>query len=262
MRLSCQLEVASCSVENYENSHSRLVQRMKTAMRQQLKKVSKAYDLTVEQYEKGIDPLYRVPEPFKEAPEFKEFRDYLKTIQPLLNSGAPDIRAFLSPRPGMRFLDVGCCANLANYRLDQWPSSYYGIDISPALIKVMKAFVGREKIAIGGLWVADASDVPFDNDFFDICSVIGVFEYCMPDYIKESLTELNRVLRPDSKIVFDIPNPEHPHVAIMTRIEEYLGRPNILHPRSVFEKALINLFSIERCDTSQVMLKYFARTIK
>lgn len=235
---------------------------MKKDMGQQLKKVCKAYDLTVKQHEKGIDPFDGLPERLKETREFEEFRHYLKTTAGLLNSGAPDIKAFLGPKPGMRFLDVGCCANLANYRLDQWPSSYYGVDISPALIKVMKAFVVRKKIVIGGLWVTDASDLPFDNDFFDICSVIGVFEYCTLDYIKESLSELNRVLKPDSKIVFDIPNLEHPYAAIMVRVEAYLKRPNILHHRSVFEKLLTHLFSIERCDDSQATLKYFARTIK
>jgi len=262
MHSLCQLEVASWYVENYKNSHSRLIQKVKKEMRQQLKKVCKAYDLTVEQHEKGIDPLDGLPEQFKETHEFKEFRNYLKKSELLLSSGAPDIKGFLNPRPGMRFLDVGCCANLARYRLDQWPSSYYGVDISPALMRTMNLFVARQKIAIGGLWVADISDLPFHNDFFDICSVIGVFEYCTFDYIKESLAELNRVLRPCSKIVLDIPNPGHQYVAIMRRVEEYLGRPNILHPRLEFEKLLANLFSIERCDASQVMLKYFAQTIK
>ncbi len=231
-------------------------------MKRRLEVVRAAYDSTVEQYRRKIEPFEKVPEEFKNTDEFKEFVNYLDATKPLLGSGTRDIKKFLNPRTGMRFLDVGCCANLANYRLDKWPSVYYGVDISPALIKVMKAFVVRKKIVMGGLWVADASDLPFDNDFFDICSVIGVFEYCTLDYIKESLAELNRVLKPDSKMVLDIPNREHKFVDIMMRVEKYLGRLTILHPRNEFESYLKSLFSIESLDDSQVMLKYFVKSIK
>ncbi len=236
--------------------------RVKKEMRRQLDMVSKAYDLSVEQYEKGIDPLDTVPEEFKETHEFQEFVSYLKTMKPVLSSGAPDIREFLKPESHMRFLDVGCCANLANHRLDTWPSVYYGVDISPALIGAMKDFVAARDIHIGGLWVADASDLPFGNNYFDICAVIGVFEYCTMDYVKRSLTELNRVLKPDTKMVLDISNPGHQFVDIMMRVEKYLGRPNVLHPREEFERFLTSLFSIERLDDSQVMLKYFVKSNK
>jgi ubiquinone/menaquinone biosynthesis C-methylase UbiE len=235
---------------------------VKKEMRQQLDMVSKAYDLSVEQYEKGIDPLDTVPEEFKETHEFQEFVSYLKTAKQLCGSGARDIEKFLKPESHMRFLDVGCCANIANYRLDTWPSVYHGVDISPALIDAMKDFVAARGIHIGGLWVADAANLPFEDNYFDICAVIGVFEYCTLDYTKQSLTELNHVLKSYSKMVLDIPNPEHKFVDIMMRVEKYLGRPNMLHPREEFERLLKSFFSIEHLDDSQVMLKYYVKSNK
>lgn len=189
-------------------------------MDKQLEYTRRAYDLTVEQYEKDVDPLDGIPEELKNSPDFKSMiRDKDK-----LNSSAPDIKEYLKPKPGMRFLDAGCCANLANYRLDRWRSTYYGVDISPALINAMKNFVAWNNISIGGLWVSDISRLPFDDNFFDIAAVIGVLQYCTLKYIKASLFELNRVLKPKAKMVLDIPNQKHPHLRIILKLEEYLGR--------------------------------------
>ena len=223
---------------------------------QQLEQVRQAYDLTVEQYRSGTDWLAQVPEAFKNSPEFQAL------MQEPCNSGAPENRQYLDPQPGMRFLDVGCCANLANHRLDQWPSTYYGVDISPALIETMQGFVANHQIYIGGLHVAEVADLPFDADFFDIADVIGVLEYCTLDYTEWALAELNRVLKPDARMVMDIPNLAHPLVETMFQLEDYLGRPNVPKPQAAFERLLTPLFAVDHVDDSHVMLKYFVRAIK
>ena len=232
--------------------------RGKVDINQQLKKIRDAYDLTVVQYQKGFNPFDNIPEEIINSPGFKA----IMTDKDKMNSGAPDIKEYLNPKLGMRFLDAGCCANLANYRLDKWQSTYYGIDLSPALIDAMKSFAKKENISVGSLKVTDISKLPFADDFFDIAAVIGVFEYCTIEYIKDSLSELNRALKPQAKMVLDIPNLEHPDVALMFKLEEYLQRPNIPNPRFVFEEFLKPLFSIERFDDSRGMTKYFVRNIK
>jgi ubiquinone/menaquinone biosynthesis C-methylase UbiE len=223
-----------------------------------LEKIQEAYDLTVEQYRKGIDPLHDVPEKIRNSPFFKS----LAADKNLLNSTAPDIQKYLAPVYGMRFLDTGCSANIANYRLDRWPSVYYGVDISPQLIDAMKRFVKEQAISIGGLYVADISRLPFDDNFFDIAAVIGVLEYCKMGYIGAALMELNRVLKPESRVVLDIPNRNHPYAGDMVRLEQHLGRQSFLHSRSRFEKLMVPLFSTERVDDSRLMIKYFVRTLK
>ncbi|MFC1900004.1 class I SAM-dependent methyltransferase [Chloroflexota bacterium] len=223
-----------------------------------LDRVRKAYDLTVEQFRNGIDPLASIPDEIKDSPFFKSIGEQKE----YLNSASTDIREYLSPAPGMRFLDAGCSANLVNYRLDKWQSTYFGIDISPALIEAMRKFAEREQISIGGLEVADISELPFYDNFFSIASLIGVLEYCPIEYIETAIGELNRVLKPGAKAVIDIPNPDHPHVTYMQRLEEYLSRPIYIHPRAEFEEILTPLFSTERIDDSRVMIKYFVRTAK
>ncbi len=227
-------------------------------MDDQLDRIRRAYDLTVEQYRNGIDPLTNIPDEIRNS----DFFISLASEREPLNSSSADIREYLAPEPGMRFLDAGCCANLANYRLDEWSSTYYGIDISPALVEAMKEFAEQQEIQIGGLEVAEIAKLPFDTDFFDIAAVIGVLEYYDLDYTGKSLSELSRVLKPDSKLVLDIPNEEHPHFTDMLKLEEYLERPDIRKQRNEFEELLSSIFKIERTDDSRVMIKYFVRSVK
>lgn len=227
-------------------------------MDRQIDRVRKAYDLTVELHKKGINPMDNIPEEIKNSPSY----NYFLTGKSFLGSGALDIKEYLAPVDGMNFLDAGCSANIVNYHMDLWPSLYYGIDISPKLISAMQNYVNRQQITIGGLYVADVSNIPFDNDFFDIAAMIGVLEYCTLEYIRKALLELNRVLKPGSRVVLDIPNSSHLYAADMKKLEEYLERPNIFHSREIFEESLKKLFVIDRADDSQVMIKYFIRAIK
>jgi len=225
-------------------------------VKQQLDKIRKAYDLTVEEFKKGTDLLDKLPQEFKNSERFKRFLASGKTS----NSGSLEYKEYLDPKAGMKFLDVGCSANLVNYKLYEWSSEYYGIDISSKLIEAMKSFVRKNDIQIGGLYVADVSKLPFEDKFFDIVAAIGVLEYFDINYIEKALIELHRVLKPSSKIVLDMPNLKHPDVETMFELEEYLGRPRKNVPqRKEFEEALTKSFLIEKVDDSCVMIKYFLR---
>jgi ubiquinone/menaquinone biosynthesis C-methylase UbiE len=224
-------------------------------MDDRLEEIRRAYDLTVEQFRKGIDPMDSVPDDIRNTDFFRS----LSSVKDL-NSSAADIREYLSPEKGMKFLDAGCSANLANYNLGEWPSLYYGVDISPALIKAMKSYAEANNTPVGGLYVADISSLPFENKYFDIAAVVGVLEYCTLEYISQALQELHRVFKPGARAVLDIPNSDHPHAADMQRLETNLGRPNFIHRRSEFEKLLRSLFKIEKTDDSRVMIKYFVRS--
>ncbi len=92
-------------------------------MNRHLDIIRRAYDLTVEQYAKGINSLDDVPQEIRNSPFYRS----LASDGEMLGSAAPDIKEYLAPVAGMRFLDAGCCANIANYRLDRWPSTYYGV---------------------------------------------------------------------------------------------------------------------------------------
>lgn len=223
-------------------------------------KIRKAYDLTVEHFHRGTDPLKEVPEDFKNSAAFKAFMEGAGPSA--TGSNAPENKDYLRPEKGMRFLDAGCGANLAAYEFDKWPSLFYGVDISSALIREMRKFVRRRRLRVGGLYVSEIVDMPFEDDTFDIAMLVGVLEYYSLGYVRRALEEMHRVLKPSARLVLDIANLAHPHVRMMFDLEAILNRPHIPKSRKAFEKILNPLFVPDRVDDSKVMLKYFVRNKK
>jgi ubiquinone/menaquinone biosynthesis C-methylase UbiE len=223
-------------------------------VRRRLKKIAKAYDLTVEEYFSDTDPMAKVPAKFRNSPAVKRF---LKKSSG--NRSRRAIRSYLWPKKGMKFLDVGSSANLFNHDYGGWTSTYYGVDISPALVQAMRNVAKNRGIRIGGLKVADMAAMPFDDGFFHIAAVIGVLEYWNLAYCKRALKELHRVLGPNARVVLDMPNLAHPDEPIMRQLEGYLGRPHATVNRQKFESVLLKYFSIERTDDAGAMLLYYMR---
>jgi SAM-dependent methyltransferase len=220
----------------------------------QIEKIRRAYNLTVTQHSDGTDPLSVVPKEFRESAELAEF---FEQCDGKTNSAADDIKSFLQPAAGMKYLDAGCSANLYNYRLHTWPSVYYGIDISEALIDAMRNHAGGLSLSVGELKVAEITSIPFPDKFFDIASLIGVLEYYTLEYAEASMREFHRVLKPEARLVLDIPNRDHRYFGVMERLEGYLQRPIRFTGRVQFEKLLRSHFDIKREDDSSVMIKYF-----
>ncbi|MCP4228926.1 MAG: class I SAM-dependent methyltransferase [bacterium] len=227
-------------------------------MEKQLERVGKAYDLTLVRYRAGFDPTTELPAEIRDNPAFE---DFVEESREHCNSGNPDIRAYLNPQQGTSFLDLGCSANLANYDPGDWPSEYYGVDISAALVGAMTAYARNEGTILGGLWTGDISNLPFEDGFFYIAACIGVLEYCTLDYIETSLRELRRVLKTGARAVLDIPNREHRHYPIMAAVEESLGRPIMEYSPAEFEGILSPLFEVDKVSDKYVMLKYFVRSV-
>ncbi len=223
----------------------------------QLTRIQNAYDATVTGHARGIDFWAGVPEEFINSPEFQAFE---KNADPALTGSlALDIKEYLDPQPGQNLLDAGCCANLASYRFDTWPSLYFGLDISSALIEAMQTFADKNRLVIGALIAAPITGIPFPDNFFDIAMLIGVLEYVDLKYTQRSIKELHRVLKPGAKLVLDIPNLDHPLVNVMFTLEDYLGRPHIIKSHDGVEKTLVPFFEIKKIDSSHSMRKYFLK---
>jgi SAM-dependent methyltransferase len=224
--------------------------------RKQLQNIKRAYNQTIENYNKGILELDFLPDDFKNSTEYKRFH----LVANSCNSGEPRIKDYLQPVDGMNYLDVGSCVNIISYKLSEWSSLYYGIDISQRLIEKSHLFVKENRIPIGGLFVAEVSNLPFINDYFDIATAIGVLEYYEMEYIMAALGELNRIVKKDGRLVIDMPNEKHPDVNTMIEYESYLDRPRKAIPsEEEFVVELKRFFLIEEVDNSQLMIKYFLR---
>jgi SAM-dependent methyltransferase len=101
--------------------------------------------------------------------------------------------------PHTRCLDVGCgSGNSYAPELAARSASYAGVDVSANAVAAARA------AGLDAQVIADAAELPFDDDSFDLVLCIEVFEHLFsPD---RAAAEIFRVLRPGGQLVASVPN--------------------------------------------------------
>lgn len=95
----------------------------------------------------------------------------------------------LRPRPGERLLDVGCGAGL-HLQTFKWAGlTVTGVEPSPAMLDLAANRLGTRT----GLFPGRAEDLPFDDNEFDIVTLITTLEFTDNPY--SALAEAIRVAR-------------------------------------------------------------------
>lgn len=227
-------------------------------MNNQLELVAKSYDKGIEFGKKGIDLYNDLPDHITNDPDFHLWKhDNMNG-----DSGSEEIKDYLSPQTNMKFIDLGCCLNLMFQGYDTWPSTYHGIDISNKTIELLNEYAKKNKLTIGSLYCGSIHETPFDDNYFDIGACIGVLEYFEKDFVQKALIEMHRIMKPNGKMVLDIPNLGNPVCRIMMLIEEHIGRPDKFDMQSYeFENMLQNYFVIDKVNVGG-MIRYFLKCKK
>ena len=99
-------------------------------------------------------------------------------------------------KPGLRVLDFGCGPGTITVDLAKivGPGEVHGIDMEASQIAIARSSAeegGHDNVTFH---VGDATDLPFDNDFFDIAHCHSVLMF-VPN-TRALLTEVMRVLKP------------------------------------------------------------------
>jgi SAM-dependent methyltransferase len=102
-----------------------------------------------------------------------------------------------SARSG-RILDVGC-GSYPMFLVSSGFAERFGLDrVAPAGLNV-------PGVTILDRDVADGSGLPFEDGFFDVVTMLAVFEHLEPAVLTRLLREIHRVLRPGGVYVMTTP---------------------------------------------------------
>ena len=106
--------------------------------------------------------------------------------------------AYLLPylRPGLRLLDFGCGPGTISVGLAKAvaPGELHGVDMESSQIDLAKAVAEAGGQHNASFHVADITDMPFDDGYFDVAHCHNVLMH-IPD-TRAALAEVRRVLKP------------------------------------------------------------------
>ena len=200
----------------------------------QLEQIAKSYDRHFIEYEKEDSLSYdNLPDYITSDPDYPYWKNEMENQPSLGSERKRHIKDFLMPEKGMKLIQLGCGLNLITHKYgsdyNKWQSTYYGVDISRETIQLLYEHIAENRVpidSIGSLYCGSVHETPFKNNYFDIGDCIGVLEYYERDFVKKIIVEAHRIMKPNGKFVFDIPNIKSPSGRIMMLIEECMGRPD------------------------------------
>lgn len=133
-------------------------------------------------------------------------KDYFKQIENHRYSIEPEIFAFaqFTRFHGKKVLEVGVGAGTDFVQWLRAGAYAYGIDLTAESIKHVQKRIALENLQAYELCVADAENIPYEDNFFDCVYSWGVIHHS-PDTIK-CIEEIIRVAKPGSMIKIMIYN--------------------------------------------------------
>ncbi len=122
---------------------------------------------------------------------------YDRSVEPFIRSLRKYGMKVAPGRRGLRVLEVGCGTGTNLEMYCRRGSEVYGIDMSPTMLQAAKTKLGEDAMLILG----DASDMPFDDDYFDLAiAMLTLHE--MPAGMRDPvIREMKRVLKRSGQIL-------------------------------------------------------------
>jgi ubiquinone/menaquinone biosynthesis C-methylase UbiE len=133
----------------------------------------------------------------KQDPYKKIAGYYDRSVEPFVRSLRKYGLKVAPAGAGMRVLEVGCGTGTNLKMYHRRGCDVYGIDLSPTMIEAAKAKLGEK----ANLVLGDASDMPFDDDFFDLAiAMLTLHE--MPSGMRDPvIREMKRVIKKSGRIL-------------------------------------------------------------
>ncbi len=130
----------------------------------------------------------------------------------------------------------------------------YGIDASPKMLEQLRRKIKQQGLEsnVKEIRVCEADKLPYQDNFFDWVTCIGMLEYYPIQYAKIVLGEMTRVLKPCKKCFIDIIDPTNKEAQSRDYVYKY--------DLKVFEDMINKIgFKISTRNIAGRMIQYLLR---
>jgi len=154
-----------------------------------------------------------------------------------------------------RVLDLGFGLGRHSILLAREGFHVYGIESSPVGLEHALQWADREAVAVN-LSLGDMSCLPYGGDSFDLVLAWNVIYHGTVDYIRSTITEIERCLRPGGYLVCSLISTKNDQCGLGEEIEEgtYVvpGHYEKSHPHHYFDRdeveAFLSGFALLECE--------------
>jgi ubiquinone/menaquinone biosynthesis C-methylase UbiE len=122
-------------------------------------------------------------------------------------------------------LDVGCGTGVLADRLARAGYQMWGVDPSAGMLEVLRRAAPDVEAA-----VASGTELPFEDSRFDLVITVAVVHHiAAPDAVRQTLSEMVRVLKPGGRLVVWDHNPRNPYWKnLMARVPQDTGEERLI----------------------------------
>ncbi len=159
------------------------------------------------------------------------------------------------PGRNERILDIGCgCYPL--FLSDAAFAEKYGLD------KVIEAdYEGKmeqQGITLLSYDIEKEQELPFLGDFFDVVTMLAVFEHIQPSKLIYILKEIKRVLRGNGRFILTTPAPwSAPLLWFLAKIRVISSEEIYDHKRTYDRRAIVNHLAKAGFESEKISSGYF-----
>ena len=156
---------------------------------------------------------------------------------------------FIAPEAGKKAADVGSGGGHMAVSLAKWVDELIAIDLTPQMLTQTNILAGQRGLSNVVRCLADAQNLPFEREVFDIVSCRAVLHH-VPDVAK-AVSEMGRILRKGGKLfISDMVGLEDSRASGYVDEIERLRDPSHLRCYSVEEWQ--GLFEAARCEITRM----------
>lgn len=159
------------------------------------------------------------------------------------------------------FLDIGCGRGELVIYLARLGKRAYGIDYSPAAIRICQEILRSEKKSVRTLakfQSANCTNLPFENNTFQCVFLMDIVEHLTLRQLKLTLKEANRVLKSQGVLIVHTNNKYFEKITKLFIAAFYHGTKVLFKPKKTLKEATSSPYEYLHinCLTGGELLRY------